>query len=66
MLSLTPWLPCADPLASLRPLGSTYLLTPEYVDGFWVLDCAEPDEALTWGRKAALACRASNEARPFY
>jgi hypothetical protein len=35
----------------------------EHVGGFWVLGCADLDEALTWGRKAAVACRASVEVR---
>lgn len=43
-----------------------YLETKEYIGGFWVLEAADMDEALTWGRKAALACRASVEVRPFH
>lgn len=43
-----------------------YVATTDYVDGFWVLQCANLDEALGWGRKAALACRASVEVRPFH
>jgi hypothetical protein len=31
-----------------------------------VLDVANLDEALAWGRKAAVACRASVEVRPFH
>jgi hypothetical protein len=31
--------------------------------GFWVLEAANLDEALAWGRKAAVDCRASVEAR---
>ncbi|MCI3135480.1 YciI family protein [Phenylobacterium aquaticum] len=42
-----------------------YLETKEYVGGFWVLDCADLDAALAWGRKTAIACRASVEVRPF-
>lgn len=38
----------------------------EYVGGFWVLEVATLDEALAWGRKAAIACRASVEVRPFH
>jgi len=38
----------------------------EHVGGFWVLECATEEEALEWGRKAALACRAPVEVRPFY
>lgn len=40
--------------------------TSEYVDGFWVLEAADIDEAQAWGRKAAAACRASVEVRPFH
>jgi hypothetical protein len=43
-----------------------YLETKELVGGFWVLEAADMDEALTWGRKAAIACRAPVEVRPFH
>lgn len=43
-----------------------YLQTGEHMGGFWVLEAADQDEALTWGRKAALACRAPVEVRPFH
>jgi hypothetical protein len=43
-----------------------YLKTTEHVGGFWVLEAAGLDEALTWGRKAAVACRAPVEVRPFH
>lgn len=43
-----------------------YLETKELVGGFWVLEAADLDEALTWGRKAAIACRAPVEVRPFH
>jgi len=42
-----------------------YLETKEHVGGFWVLGAADLDEALAWGRKAAVACRAPVEVRPF-
>ena len=42
-----------------------YLETKELVGGFWVLEAADLDEALVWGRKAAVACRAPVEVRPF-
>ena len=38
----------------------------EHVGGFWVLEVATLDEALAWGRKAAVACRASVEVRAFH
>ena len=43
-----------------------YLETKEHIGGFWVLEAADLDEALAWGRKAAVACRAPVEVRPFY
>lgn len=43
-----------------------YIETKEHIGGFWVLDVADLDEALAWGRKAAIACRAPVEVRPFY
>lgn len=43
-----------------------YLKTTEHVGGFWVLEAADMDEAVEWGRKAAVACRAPVEVRPFH
>ena len=43
-----------------------YLETKEHVGGFWILEAASLDEALAWGRKAAIACRAPVEVRPFH
>src|SRR3954452_7835976 len=40
--------------------------TNGHVGGFWVLEAATPDEALAWGHKAAVACRAPVEVRPFH
>ena len=42
-----------------------YLETKEHIGGFWVLDCPNRDAAIAWGRKAATACRAPVEVRPF-
>jgi hypothetical protein len=43
-----------------------YTEAKEHVVGFWVLKAADLNEALAWGRKAAIACRAWVEVRPFY
>jgi hypothetical protein len=40
--------------------------TKEHVGGFWVLEAADLDEALAWGRKAVVACRAPVEVRQFH
>lgn len=42
-----------------------YLKTAEHVGGFWVLEATDLEEALAWGRKAAIACRAPVEVRAF-
>lgn len=43
-----------------------YLKTSEHVGGFWILKAASMDEALEWGKKAAIACRAPVEVRQFH
>jgi len=43
-----------------------YLETKEHIGGFWVLEAADLNEALAWGRRAAVACRAPVEVRPFH
>ena len=42
-----------------------YLEAKEHIGGFWILQCADLDEALAWGRKAVVACRAPVEVRAF-
>ena len=43
-----------------------YIETKEHIGGFWILEAASLDEAMAWGRKAAIACRAPVEVRPFH
>ena len=54
------------PGGAVRITDGPYIESKEHVGGFWVLEAAAPDEALEWGRKAALACRAPVEVRPFH
>lgn len=54
--------PDGEVLITERP----YLETKEHVGGFWVLEAANLDDALEWGRKAAIACRAPVEVRQFH
>jgi hypothetical protein len=42
-----------------------YMETKEHIGGFWVLEAGSLDEALEWGRKAAIACRTPVEVRAF-
>ncbi len=55
----------AQPNGKVLITDGPYLETKEHIGGFWVLKAANLDEALAWGRKAALACRAPVEVRPF-
>jgi hypothetical protein len=55
-----------EPTGKVTVTDGAYLRSPEHVGGFWVLKTATLDEALEWGRKAALACRAPVEVRPFH
>ena len=41
------------------------LETKEHIGGFWILEAANLDKALAWGRKAVVACRAPVEVRQF-
>jgi hypothetical protein len=56
----------AQPNGEVLITDGPYLETKEHVGGFWVLEAADLDEALAWGRKAAVACRAPVEVRPFH
>lgn len=56
----------AEPDGDVVVTPGPYLQTAEHVGGFWVLQCADMGEALAWGRKAAVACRAPVEVRPFH
>jgi hypothetical protein len=42
-----------------------YTETKEHVGGFWILEAADMEEALAWGRKAVVACRVPVEVREF-
>ena len=55
----------ARPDGKVLVTDGPYLETKEHIGGFWVLDVAGLDEALAWGRKAVVACRAPVEVRAF-
>jgi hypothetical protein len=39
--------------------------TKEQLGGFWVIQCADLDQALAWAEKCARACMEPVEVRPF-
>jgi hypothetical protein len=55
----------AQPDGKVLLTDGPYLETKEHIGGFWILKAADLDEALAWGRKAAIACRAPVEVRAF-
>ena len=55
----------ARPDGKVHITDGPYIESKEHVGGLWVLEAADLDEALEWGRKAAVACRAPVEVRPF-
>lgn len=42
-----------------------YLETKEYLGGFWVIEAADLDQALTLAAEGSKACRGKVEVRPF-
>jgi hypothetical protein len=55
----------AQPDGKVLVTDGPYLESKEHVGGFWILECANLDEAMAWGRKAVAACRAPVEVREF-
>jgi hypothetical protein len=56
----------AKPNGDVLITDGPYLETKEHVGGFWLLEAADMDKALEWGRKAVVACRAPVEVRQFF
>ena len=53
----------AKPDGNVLVTDGPYIETKEHVGGFWILEAADMEEALSWARKGAVACRASAEVR---
>jgi hypothetical protein len=43
-----------------------YLETKEHIGGFWILECPDMDEAVTWARKGVAATRGQVEVREIF
>ena len=52
-----------QPNGELLVTDGPYLETKEHVGGFWILECADIDEALAWAKKGAIACDVAGEVR---
>lgn len=55
----------ANPDGDVHVTDGPYIETKEHIGGFWIIETATLDEALEWGRKAVIACRAPVEVRAF-
>jgi hypothetical protein len=53
----------AQPNGKVVVTDGPYTETKEHTGGFWILEAADLDEALAWGRKGTVACRAPVEVR---
>ena len=58
--------PRAKPGGKVLVTDGPYTETKEHTGGFWVPEAADMNEALEWGRKAVVACRAPVEVRQFH
>jgi hypothetical protein len=56
----------AKPNGDVLITDGPYSEAKEHVGGFWLLEAADLDQALEWGRKAVVACRAPVEVRQFF
>ena len=55
-----------QPDGTVSVTDGPYTETKEHIGGFWVLEAADLNEALAWGRKAAVVCHAPVEVRPIF
>jgi hypothetical protein len=55
----------AQPNGKVLVTDGPYLETKEHIGGLWILEAANLNEAVEWGRKAVKACRAPVEVREF-
>ena len=55
-----------QPNGEMLVTDGPYLETKEHIGGFWILECADMDEALAWVRKGAKACRWPVEVREIF
>ena len=53
----------AQPDGKVLVTDGPYTETKEHMGGFWILECADLDEALAWAKKGAIACDVAGEVR---
>jgi len=55
-----------QPDGKVRVTDGPYTETKEHMGGFWILECADLEEALAWARKGAISCDAAGEVRELF
>jgi hypothetical protein len=53
----------SQPDGTVLVTDGPYMETKEHMGGFWILECADINEALAWAKKAAIACDVVGEVR---
>jgi hypothetical protein len=56
----------AQPDGKVLITDGPYLETKEHIGGFWILECADMDEAMAWARKSVVATRGQGEVREIF
>jgi hypothetical protein len=52
-----------QPDGSVLVTDGPYIETKEHIGGFWILEAANMEEALSWAKRAAIACDVPGEVR---
>ena len=56
----------AQPNGKALVTDGPYLETKEHIGGFWILECADMDEAVAWARKGVAATGGQVEVREIF
>ena len=57
---------CSQPDGGVLITDGPYLETKEHIGGFWILECADMDQAVAWARKGMVATRGRGEVRELF
>jgi hypothetical protein len=56
----------AEPDGAVLITDGPYLETKEHIGGFWILECADMDQAMAWARKGVLGTGGQVEVRELF
>jgi len=56
----------AQPNGEVLLTDGPYLEAKEHIGGFWILECADMDEAVAWARKGLVATQGQVEVREIF